>query len=105
MRDFQVAFEKRLLQQKGMKAAVGRNAYSTSLHCLLETVETYATYLQSRALAVRFVEECAELLTQFNADITKVILMVFSSFFLFSYLFVECTPRSGADSITVVSSG
>ncbi|PVD31172.1 hypothetical protein C0Q70_06584 [Pomacea canaliculata] len=67
-----VAFEKRLLQQKGMKAAVGRNAYSTSLHCLLETVETYATYLQSRALAVRFVEECAELLTQFNADITKV---------------------------------
>ncbi|XP_025092822.1 uncharacterized protein LOC112563219 isoform X2 [Pomacea canaliculata] len=68
----EVAFEKRLLQQKGMKAAVGRNAYSTSLHCLLETVETYATYLQSRALAVRFVEECAELLTQFNADITKV---------------------------------
>ncbi|RUS80893.1 hypothetical protein EGW08_011364, partial [Elysia chlorotica] len=38
---------------------LGRSAFSSALHCLMETVEQYSQYLQSPALAVQFVEDCA----------------------------------------------
>ncbi|GFO26157.1 serine/threonine-protein phosphatase 6 regulatory ankyrin repeat subunit a-like isoform x2 [Plakobranchus ocellatus] len=41
---------------------LGRAAFSSALHCLMETVETYSQYLQSPALAVKFVEDCAGVL-------------------------------------------
>lgn len=68
----EVEFEKQILERKGIKFAVGRNAYSSALHCLLETVETYASLLSSPALAVKFVMTCADILIQRAADVEKV---------------------------------
>nr|KAG5686087.1 hypothetical protein BaRGS_021339 [Batillaria attramentaria] len=68
----EVQFEKHILQQKGIKFAAGRNAYSSALHCLMETVEAYASLLSSPALAVKFVEDCAEILVRHSANIEKV---------------------------------
>ena len=55
-----------------MKFTAGRNAYASALHCLLETVETYASQMSSKALAIRFVEDCAEVLVKYKADVGKV---------------------------------
>lgn len=38
---------------------LGRPAFSSALHCLMETVEQYSQYLKSPTLAVKFVEDCA----------------------------------------------
>ncbi|XP_041348970.1 uncharacterized protein LOC121368344 [Gigantopelta aegis] len=67
----EVAFERSQLKH-GKKAAVGRHSFSSGLHCLLETVEDYAIYLDSRALAVKFVLECADTLVRFNASVRQV---------------------------------
>ncbi|KAL8571533.1 hypothetical protein ACOMHN_056828 [Nucella lapillus] len=69
----EVQYEKRYQQRGGGKSsAAGRNAFSSALHCLLETVETYATNMASKPLAVRFVEDCAEVLASYRADASKV---------------------------------
>lgn len=68
----EVRFERQILEKKGIKFAAGRNAYSSALHCLLETVETYVSNMASPALAVKFVEDCSELLVRHSADVGKV---------------------------------
>ncbi|XP_076452272.1 uncharacterized protein LOC143287915 [Babylonia areolata] len=77
----EIRYEKRYRQTKGSSSssssssrfsAAGRRSFSSALHCLLETVETYSAGLASKALAVRFVEECAEVLVSHHADVSKV---------------------------------
>ncbi|XP_012946573.1 uncharacterized protein LOC101846862 [Aplysia californica] len=54
------------------KRIAGRAAFSSALHCLMETVETYSQYLESPALAVRFVEDCAGVLMGARGDMNQV---------------------------------
>ena len=35
-------------------------------------METYASQMSSKSLAVRFVEDCAEVLVKYKADVCKV---------------------------------
>ena len=67
----EVTYERTQLKH-GVKAAVGRHSFSSALHCLMETVEDYASYLSSRALAVKFVLECADTLVRYNASVRQV---------------------------------
>ena len=55
-----------------MRYEAGRDAYSSAMNCLIETVETYTSHLESSYLGVQFVEKCAEILMSCNADISKV---------------------------------
>ncbi|OWF36288.1 uncharacterized protein LOC110441858 [Mizuhopecten yessoensis] len=67
----EVRYEK-VMQKKGNKSIVGRPAFSSALHCLLDTVEIYASYLDSKALAVKFITECSDVLFRFDADVHQV---------------------------------
>ncbi|CAL1536182.1 unnamed protein product [Lymnaea stagnalis] len=67
----EVKFEKRHPKHAAAKI-IGRSAYSSALHCLLETVENYSQYLESPALAVKFVEDCASVLMGGKADMNHV---------------------------------
>lgn len=67
----EVKYEK-LRIRKGRKSLVGRQAFSSALHCLLNTVEIYAEYLDSKALATRFVVECADILVQNRANVNQI---------------------------------
>ncbi|KAK3083094.1 hypothetical protein FSP39_013839 [Pinctada imbricata] len=62
----EMAYE-RALQKRGKKSIVGRPAYSSAFHCLMETVETYADTFESKGLAVKFVMECVESICQTNS--------------------------------------
>lgn len=55
-----------VMKSKGKKSLVGRPAFSSAMHCLLETVENYAACMDSGSLAVKFVLECGEELLSFN---------------------------------------
>ena len=59
-------------RQRTIKVAAGRGAHSSALHCLLDTVETYASQVSSPALAVRFIVDCTEILVKHRADMAKV---------------------------------
>lgn len=59
------------IKAKGKKSLVGRPAFSSAMHCLLETVETYAEFMQSASLAVKFVLECGEALLSHDAKAKK----------------------------------
>ncbi|XP_069136275.1 uncharacterized protein [Argopecten irradians] len=61
-----------VMQKKGNKTLVGRPAFSSALHCLLDTVEIYVSYLDSKALAVKFITECSDVLFRFDADIHQI---------------------------------
>ena len=67
----EVEHEKKL-NQKGIKTEHGRPAYSSAMHCLLETVESFSEYLESKALGVRFIIQMAEVLLQNKARINTV---------------------------------
>lgn len=56
------------MRSKGKKSLVGRPSFSSAMHCLLETVETYASCMESGSLAVKFVLECGELLLSHNCS-------------------------------------
>ncbi|XP_052239911.1 uncharacterized protein LOC127850680 isoform X2 [Dreissena polymorpha] len=64
----EVAYETKL-NAKGIKSEHGRMAYSSAMHCLLETTEVFSEYLESKALAVRFVVQMSEALIQSRAKI------------------------------------
>ena len=70
--NFDEAKYEKLLLRKGTKSIVGRNSYSSAIHCLLDTVESYADTLDSKALAARFVIECADLLCHNDANINQI---------------------------------
>ncbi|XP_052820368.1 E3 ubiquitin-protein ligase MIB1-like [Mya arenaria] len=55
------------LNMKGIKSEHGRMSYSSAMHCLLETIECFSEYLESKSLAVRFITQMAECLIQANA--------------------------------------
>ena len=63
--------EKRL-NERGIKTEHGRMSYSSGMHCLLETIECFSEYLESKNLAVRFVTQMAEVLIQANARLNGV---------------------------------
>ena len=58
--------------QKGVKTMHGRQAYSSAMHCLLETVEFFAEYLESKALGVRFITQMADVLLQNHGKINSI---------------------------------
>ncbi|XP_046353662.2 uncharacterized protein LOC124133338 [Haliotis rufescens] len=58
--------------KRGVKPVTGRHAFSSALHCLLETVEVFASVLESRTLAVKFVEGCADILGQYHAHANQI---------------------------------
>ena len=58
--------------QKGVKTVHGRPAYSSAMHCLLETVEFYAEYLESKSLGVRFITQMADVLLQNHGKINSI---------------------------------
>ncbi|KAL3856353.1 hypothetical protein ACJMK2_011122 [Sinanodonta woodiana] len=60
------------LNRKGIRTVHGRTAYSSAIHCLFHTVESYSEYLESKALGVRFVVQCAEALIKGSSKINKV---------------------------------
>lgn len=60
------------LNAKGIKTEHGRISYSSAMHCLLETVESFSEYLESKALGVRFVIQMGEVLIQNNARINAL---------------------------------
>ena len=60
------------LNAKGIKTEHGRMSYSSAMHCLLETVESFSEYLESKALGVRFVIQMGEVLLQNKARINAV---------------------------------
>ncbi|XP_061196460.1 uncharacterized protein LOC133204736 [Saccostrea echinata] len=62
----------RLQIKRSVKSIVGRSAYSSAIHCLLDTVESYAGTLDSKALAAKFVIEYAEILCHSDANINKI---------------------------------
>ncbi|XP_059147190.1 uncharacterized protein LOC131934937 [Physella acuta] len=64
-------FERRHPKQAAKKVT-GRQAFSSALHCLLQTVESYAQYLQSPTLGVKFVEDCAGVLMNNHANMNHV---------------------------------
>ncbi|XP_060081118.1 uncharacterized protein LOC132560471 [Ylistrum balloti] len=70
--NFDEVRHERVMQKKGSKSVVGRPAFSSALHCLLDTVEIYASYFDSKALAVKFITECSDVLFRFDADIHQV---------------------------------
>ncbi|XP_067668503.1 uncharacterized protein [Haliotis asinina] len=57
--------------KRGVKPIAGRLAFSSALHCLLETVEVFASVLESRTLP-KFVEECADILGQYRAHANQI---------------------------------
>lgn len=67
----EAACEKKL-NAKGIKTEHGRMSYSSAMHGLLETVENFSEYLESKALGVRFVVQMAEVLLQNKARINAV---------------------------------
>lgn len=67
----EVSHEKKL-NAKGISTEHGRMAYSSAMHCLLETVEHFSEYLESQALGVRFIIQMAEVLIQNKAKINAV---------------------------------
>lgn len=60
------------LNARGIKTEHGRMSYSSAMHCLLETVESFSEYLESKALGVRFVVQMGEVLIQYKARINAV---------------------------------
>jgi len=60
--DFDEARYEELVRKKGNKPVTGRPAYSSALQCLLDTVEIYASFFDSKALAVKFITECGDVL-------------------------------------------
>ncbi|KAK3576690.1 hypothetical protein CHS0354_024298 [Potamilus streckersoni] len=60
------------LNRKGIKTVHGRIAYSSAIHCLFHTIESYSEYLESKALGVRFVMQCAEALIKGSFKTIKV---------------------------------
>lgn len=70
--NFDEAKYERQRLKTGAKSIVGRNAYSSAIHCLLDTVESYAETLDSKALAAKFVIQCAELLCHNDANINQI---------------------------------
>ena len=67
----EITFE-RSLQKKGVKTSVGRPAFSSALHCLMETVEMYAETFDSKGLAAKFVMECVEIICLQNTNLNHV---------------------------------
>ena len=58
--------------QRGVKSIQGRPAYSSAMHCLLETLEFFAEYLESKALGVRFITQMADVLLQNHGKINCI---------------------------------
>jgi hypothetical protein len=59
------------MKAKGKKSLIGRPSFSSAMHCLLETVETYSEFMESASLAVKFVLECGEVLLSHDAKTKK----------------------------------
>lgn len=70
--NFDEAEQERKLNARGIKTEHGRMSYSSAMHCLLETVEIFSEYLESKALGVRFIVQMAEVLIQNKARINAV---------------------------------
>jgi hypothetical protein len=61
-----------LQHRKGKKSVHGRPAFSSALHCLLDTVEMYAAFFSSKALAVKYIIQCADILVQNRAQVNVI---------------------------------
>jgi hypothetical protein len=59
------------MKAKGKKSLIGRPSFSSAMHCLLETVETYSEFMESASLTVKFVLECGEVLLSHDARTKK----------------------------------
>lgn len=70
--NFDEVQHERQMQKNGKKSIVGRPAYSGALHCLLDTVEMYCSFFDSKALAVKFITECSDILIRFDTNIHQV---------------------------------
>lgn len=70
--NFDEAEHEKKLNAKGIKTEHGRMSYSSAMHCLLETVESFSEYLESKALGVRFIVQMAEVLLQHKAQINAI---------------------------------
>ncbi|KAL5016894.1 hypothetical protein ScPMuIL_006483 [Solemya velum] len=70
--NFNEVRQEKVLNNKGVKTIAGRPAYATAVHCLLETVETHAQFLDSNELVAKFITQSTDLLVQYNAAVNKV---------------------------------
>ncbi|XP_060567877.1 uncharacterized protein LOC132726557 [Ruditapes philippinarum] len=88
------------LNARGVKSEHGRMSYSSAMHCLLETVEIFSEYLESKALGVRFVVQMAEVLIQNKAQLNSVGRIgdkTSNRFGTVLHQFAKCSVKLGVD--------
>lgn len=88
------------LNARGVKTEHGRMSYSSAMHCLLETVEIFSEYLESKALGVRFVVQMAEVLIQNKAQLNTIGRIgdkTSNRFGTVLHQFAKCSVKLGVD--------
>lgn len=98
--NFDEAAQEKKLNAKGIKTEHGRMSFSSAMHCLLETVEIFSEYLESKALGVRFVVQMAEVLIQNKARINAVGRIgdkTSNRFGTVLHQFAKCSVKLGVD--------
>ncbi|KAL8596743.1 hypothetical protein ACOMHN_046360 [Nucella lapillus] len=68
----EVEYERQLSPSVGSRHYGGRSAYSSALHCVIQSLERNHDCYASKAPAIRFVEDCMPTLTAYGANIEKM---------------------------------
>lgn len=98
--NFDEAEQEKKLNAQGIKSEHGRMSYSSAMHCIMETVESFSEYLDTKSLAVRFIAQMAEVLIQNKARINargRIGDKTSTRYGTVIHQFAKCSVKHGVD--------